>query len=659
MRTPVPAPTAHPRSAEDGVAMVAVLTALVLVSVLVLGSLAHLSASVRLSRVEQDRTAAEAAARSGVSDFLSRMRIDPDYLDNADPASLDAGNYCHNPAVAGPDVTLPAAGSPATPVCANLTHVTPYGWVAVEHGRAASPETPSFHYRVVRHDTAQREILLESVGRARDEFRTLQARIALPSSADYVYFSDYELADPHDPIFYPENVVYPGTQTTSAACGGLGPESDQLSYAWDPTPPAPRTYFIHGDRGNVEQPCLVRAFSATDVLTGKVHSNDTILAKAGVTLGYLSTSHPGCASADPSDGATWSRCVDIPASASLKLLGPPTYVPEPLAMPSVVKVDELSETVGCRYAGVTRIVVKGPTMTVWSKGTKESRPACGQPGTGPGQLGSKDGATVALPAEGLVYVDDATGVSGTLISGGLGGPAGRELPLGTYTGQKPKPGATYLWDITFDASLKYASLGNLLVEGIVDGQVTFAAAKSVVITGDVLLQGGRQGDDVVGIVAGTSIEVFRPFVARFDAQNCEHTCVWSDNMDPKLVEGWPSRYADPSTGVVSPAKGVQVAAAMLALNGSLRLQEWRSGWKPNPTYRGEVLNVFGSIAQRFHGETAGRDSQGRPVTGYTKVFEYDPRLANGLRPPHFPVLANGEWTVTSIGEQPTNAASQP
>lgn len=640
-------------SDDAGIAMVAVIGAFVVVVALVLGSVGYLAASVRFARLEQDTTAADAAVQSGIHDFLTRMRLDRSYLDDADPASTDPENFCRNPAAAGPGSTLPADAD-GTPVCA-WDSGTPVGWTAVEAGAEASLQTPSFHYRVTSYDAVRRDVEIEVVGRSRDVHRTQRARIAYPSTADYLYFSDYELADPEDPAAYPANPHYPGSQDASAACGGAGHTASELRYAW--AADGPRTYAPAGDL--LVADCLEPTFVAGDVLDGRVHSNDTIRSTGADFRGLLSSANPGCAALDPVDQSSWLACLH-PVDDQAALARMPVYESAPLTMrDTTTDLDEASAAgAGCRYLGATRIVLHaGGTMTVWSKdSTAASTPgtACGTPGAGAGQLGSAGGATVALPADGLVYVADTPAGAGSRQLHGqeIGGPPGRELPLGDYAGQAAFAGAAYSADISFAETDKHSGFGNLYLEGVADGWVTFGAAKSVVLTGDVVLAGGRTGDDVVGIVAGRSVEVFRPRMVQWRvAADSTGDTMWVPARTTTAPEGpaWPTRYAEPG-GSVQPATGLQVNAAMIALSGSVRAQRWS-----DPGLEG-TLEVFGSVAQRFRGTVAALDAAtGAAASGYTKHFTYDDRLSGPLRPPYFPPLAGEALEVRWTQEISTDA----
>lgn len=57
---------------------------------------------------------------------------------------------------------------------------------------------------------------------------------------------------------------------------------------------------------------------------------------------------------------------------------------------------------------------------------------------------------------------------------------------------------------------KYCQVGNLYVQGVVKGRVTLASSQSVITTGDLVLAGGLNGTDMLGLVATNSVEVYHP-----------------------------------------------------------------------------------------------------------------------------------------------------
>lgn len=665
MLTPSRARRRPAGTGDDGVGLVAVIGSFTLVMVVLLGTLAYIAASVRFARWEQDSTAAEAAAQSGIHDFLTWLRLDERYLADADPTRTGPQDYCGNPAVVGPDVVLPAdlAGGP---VCSNWDASTPVGWVAVAAGAIASPDTPSFHYRVVESDPVGRTLVLEVVGRSKDVYRTLQARLGIPAPTDFVYFSDYELANPEDETAYPDNPHYTGSQDTSAECGGDGAGSPLLRYAWDTTKGTGRTY-IPATGGTQVADCRVPLFGGTHLdqtIEGPVHSNDTFRASVGQSfVGPFSTSDPACTGLDPTAGsASWAAVCLSPDANTAEFSQMPEYV-APLELPgSVAALKEIAEAgVGCRYEGATRIVPNGTSGRIFwvkSPGTKSVlNRGCGSPSA----LSSPSGAVVDLDAVGgLIVVTDSddAALSREVYSLELTTGMGVEFPVGMgFTGQSATVGATYRSDLTMRDPIKQARYGNLYVEGVVGRPITFVAEQSIVLTGDLLVAGGTSGTTTVGLVAGGSVEVFHPQLVTWTgvAAGATGEAYWRHD-DPVSLSGYmPKRYA-----TSGPAQGLSVQAAILALGGSFQVQQWSVGNVDASSGPAGELRVEGSIAQRFRG-VVGMDPPPSclgcddPQTGYWKNYTYDERLRRGLRPPYFPTFSS-TWSVLWTEEHATDAA---
>jgi hypothetical protein len=142
------------------------------------------------------------------------------------------------------------------------------------------------------------------------------------------------------------------------------------------------------------------------------------------------------------------------------------------------------------------------------------------------------------------------------------------------------------------------------------------------------------GDDLLGLVAQNSVEIFHPVTSG----------------GTEILPGtWPKRYGDVDTiGNPNPATGIQVAAAIQTLQHSFLVQEYDQGAAKGTLY------VSGSIAQKWRGIVA-TSSGGVPVTGYKKNYTYDIRLTN-QRPPYFPAWPDSSWTVRSQGEITTTTA---
>jgi hypothetical protein len=236
----------------------------------------------------------------------------------------------------------------------------------------------------------------------------------------------------------------------------------------------------------------------------------------------------------------------------------------------------------------------------------------------------------------------------------IGGPAGQELPLGTYDAGTPAvptgAGQSYTYDVHMKRADKYCGEGNVYVQGVVEGRVTVAAAQSVVVTGDVVLAGGVDGTDMVGLVAASTVEVMHPrLVTVSSEEDCGRVgCPWrwgaaagegEAGAGAYASEGtWPRRVADPRAGAAVPATGLQIAASVQTLQRSFYVQSWQAGPSKG------VLLVRGSIAQRFRGPIATTNG-----SGYVKEYTYDTRLGYAA-PPYFPQWANSQWALRTSGE---------
>src|SRR5690606_15819916 len=108
---------------------------------------------------------------------------------------------------------------------------------------------------------------------------------------------------------------------------------------------------------------------------------------------------------------------------------------------------------------------------------------------------------------------------------------------------------------------KYRQEGNIYIQGVIKGRVTVAAAQSVVVTGDLMLAGGMNGDDLLGLVATNTVEIMHPRIQQFEWTNCtglnwfgsctrgswQYRTFSGEGYYP-TSETWPKRVANPLTG---------------------------------------------------------------------------------------------------------------
>lgn len=594
------------RHSDEGMALVFVVGSMLLLATLLTVGLAYTMSSTKFSRYDQDYTAAMTAAQSGVEDFIARLNRDDDYGRTVD---------CSNDAM-------------VTPTGCGLD----YGWSPVEPSET-DPAAAHYHYQV---DTTSAwvngTIMVVSTGRVNGVYRTIEVAVGKGGSTDYVYYTDFEDADPDNKSAYPSGA--------SRECGGQG-----ASLA---------DYYYEG------RSCVEIQFGSNDVLDGKVFSNDAILSRGGRFLQSVESAYPACNNVVASNRSTWDRC--LRSGSYFTATGTSaTFQVAPAYHENFYLADSSAEFAahpGCHYYGATRIVFHdNGTMTVWSKSSNFTSAvlAIAPPGGTAPECGAKSdlastyGATVPVPDGMVIYADgaptsgDGAVVRRQLYQGEIGGETGRTLPLGTWDGSAPSNQYdTYTVDKSMQDARKYTGEGNVYVEGVVKGRVTVAAAQSVVVTGDLVLAGGSSGADLVGLVATNSVEVMHPWIVTYGAYRSGGRYYWNASPNSGGTDvtspSWPHRIADPARGGYYPTQGVQVAASIQTLQHSFTVQQYNLGHEQH------TLFVMGSIAQRFRGAVGTT-----APTGYDKDYRYDVRLKY-TAPPYWPHWVNAQWSLRYSGE---------
>ena len=608
---------------DDGMSMVLVVGSMMTLMILVLGSLAYTMRSEKLARYDQDYTSAMSAAQAGVDDYISRLNA----MNAGELAKVD----CANAALRGPNVGSNTCGWGAA---------TPRGWTPVTAG-ADVTQSPAFHYEVDSSDVyTQGTVKLTVTGRSREVYRTVEVAVGKGGSTDYVYYTDFENADPANKVYYPSGA--------SVVCGRDG-GAPKAKYFWD----------REGRSG-----CTEITFISSDTLDGRVFSNDAILSSNAQFQMGIESANPRCKDVTASTG-TWNACL---RSGSTGRFGKQPKYGSPLYLPD--NSGEFATHPGCHYYGATRVIFNADgTMRVWSKDSdftgavlaipdpNGTTPSCGTAAA----LASDEGATVPVPDNMVVYAHSSpTSGPGAvtrrqLWADDIGGPTNAtKLPLGSYTethAGNPTGSTSYTYDRTMKDSTKLKGEGNLYVEGVLQGRVTVAAEQSVIVTGDVVLAGGMNGSDMLGLVATNSVEVMHPRMETVSSYKSGSRWYWNNPTNEQeayhssYTEGtWPTRYNDPDTGSKYPSKGIQIAGSIQTLQHSFYVQEYNKG-----SNLGTLL-VRGSIAQRWRGAVG--QGSGSVSSGYSKLYTYDKRLQFSS-PPYFPHWANSEWSLRYSGESRT------
>ena len=219
---------------EAGIAMIMVMAAITVLSLLVTAALGYALQAQPQSRRDQDWSAALAAAQSGVDDYVARLNQNDSYYTSVD---------CTNIAEKGPKSGTNTCG---------WTAATVPGWQNVVPNQ---PTQGQFHYDVDASTIAsQGTVRVTSTGKMRNTSRTIQVLVSRGGSTQFLYYTDFEDADPGNQTAYPSGAP-------SNVCGKAGPTS--------------ANYYWQGGRSLGGSPCVEITFVTGDTLDGAVHFNDT------------------------------------------------------------------------------------------------------------------------------------------------------------------------------------------------------------------------------------------------------------------------------------------------------------------------------------------------------------------------------------------------
>lgn len=530
---------------------------------------------------EADWNAALAAAYAGIEDYASRLENDPGYVRYGNTASdfSDGSNALSLPTGAN--------ANPAFDVAVNGA------WAVVPGSDGAA----KFRYEVstARYPT-EGIVRLRATGLVGESTRSVIADLRQEGFSDFVYFTDYEVQDP---------LITPAADDFCEAYKWVRPSS-----------------------------CSDITFVERDTIDGKVHSNDRMLICEAHFTGSVTTANPNSPLY-----ATGSGC-----GAPDFQVGPPRRVsaitmPETNAeMKKETRNDIPTEVAdpGCLYTGPTVIQLNSNgTMTVWSPFTKKTQVAataagastpakCGAPGTGAGQLGNVNGATIPVLDLNLLFVQNvpnltsdpnytATSTSPTnfICSGSGSSQAWRIATSSTATPTQKFP----MTDESIPATSTSATPaygcrnGDLYVKGTTNGRMTVAAENYVYITGDLLY--ADSAEDMLGVVGQNAIWIYNPM------KTCGTTC----------------------TALLPKERTIK--ASLLSVKHTIQVQNWDKG-----VSRG-TLNIVGSMAQKFRG-TVGT---GNGTTGYAKYYKYDARLTYSA-PPKYLVPTSTTFSASQIAGVP-------
>lgn len=585
------------RAQDDGFAMVTVVAAMFVLTMLATAGLYYVTAQLPISRQTQDAAASVAAAQAGLDDFIQHLNSCDSYWA---PSTCPGGRPAYYVTSARPT----AAGT---------------GWQIIPgttSGTAVGPS--SFQYSVVQSpDVSAGTLRVRVSGRTNGETRTITADLVKESFLKYIYYTDLETQSPdvykatHQAdwarlSFSGSTYALPAaSQAQADGCaiyhydGRSNVRFDQLGTKVGTTGTGPATHLFDDQAGL----CTDINFAGGDTLTGWLHTNDSI--KIGGAANFVRikstdavesswASDPASGHVNPGPNLWWDGTYAPGTCAGCMK---PSWAKKVDLPPDNQKLNEYADPAtggtGCLYTGPTKITfLGGGGYKVWSPYSKKVNPGCG---TSP--LGATE-QTVAGPPNGVIYVQP--------LPSSPSDPNYRSTPCTPGVVGYPVAGDITAYDCT---------RGDAFVSGTVKGRLTVGTANNIVVVDDLKYNSGPppSGTDVLGLIANNYVQVYHP------------------------VNG--------SGANISAINSVEIDAAILAVRGSFIVQNYGVGAQLG------TLSVRGAIGQKYRGTVGTGGSGGCSTgTGYCKDYQYDTRFPL-QSPPFFLDPVSAQWKKTAVAEQ--------
>jgi hypothetical protein len=413
--------------------------------------------------------------------------------------------------------------------------------------------------------------------------------------------------------------------------------------------------------------CTIVSFSINDSLNGPVYSNDSIyvdntgglqsnhtsgvnqpsfsggpvttsdpnclfVSNPGTTNGgpddHSPTSSPGCQHAGSDYTATYDHVNS--------LYGNPVETP-PISDSQLAAVAAAG---GCLYSGPTTITMNGATMMVTSPDTPVNANGWDTNNNLVNHCYTNGTTATSIPSNGVVFVQSAT-APGQANANPFDDSKADSYWANAQTLTSGCSGCYYGQSNTPDAE------ADVFVQGALSGQLTIGSQNDIIVDGNIIYQDctswgvGGHGvaqtspcdynatgtNDSLGLIAYNYVEVDHPVANGNPLGNLLPVCKLGVSLPPPLC-----LPADAS-------KNITIDAAILALNQSFVVNNYTQG-APEGT-----LTVYGSMAQFARGPV-GTFNSGGLVSGYTKGYTWDPRLAL-FSPPSYLQPGTPAWGLGS------------
>ncbi len=699
---------------DQGFAMVTVLGIGTIMTALMLASLGYALQTLPQSRRSQDWVRAKAAAQAGINDFISRMNLTDTYGSKPD---------CKNLAVPGPGV---AGCSQPEPSWQNVATGLPEGG-RFHYSYAPINPTEGINLKVTGEANGVYRTLNARVAQQASTDYLYFSDYELTDPEDFRVYPVGKRASAicgggagTNTKYWYQNVSGASAPLLPGAVGGRRSGCAEIAFRQGDIIDGPAHFNDSpGILGNRGQPRTTRV-----IFTDGYSVSDP----------NCKSNSPGFNPTDPPQGWCFRRYpygILNPAYDFGDNLMPYWGESEGVSYKERQNLkDNSSEFLnypGCQFFGDTRIKFRTDgTMDVWNSKTaaagqstlKAGSPAgtdCGnasQFGPVVGGYAPTAPVNIPVPTNLTIFVRNAPSTNpcrpGEVIDGTASGSnAGDVIPQGqgtdstgvtdinffnpgkltktaTQTFEKAATAGTWTPRTRIPATVPSdlgdvgkldCGLGNIYIEGAVNGRLTVAAENNVIITDNLSYAGvpagssAQDSEHLLGLTAVNSLQIYHPVRREFtdaattvassdSAIPCSDTkggpplaapagaasvtCTWTDErtFDVDLL-GDPAHANLNHPGLKTSGQSLFVHAALQALQHSFMVQSPQHG---APLGR---LGLRGSLAQRYRGSTL--VSTGGIASGFIKDYRYDDRLKYD-EPPYFPRFSESVWVIKTTGE---------
>lgn len=589
--------------AEEGIALLYVLGAMVVIFGLSGAALAAVSLGTQGNGIDTNQKEAYAAAQAGIQRYLFDLNTNNTYWTQCVPSTA---SWIVNTGASetGHQATVPGASSESYSVM-----LLP---AAAQNTYTQCSVSDPVDSMITSTGPDAGTLRIASTGYAGNAQRTIVAAIRQQNFLDYAYFTTYETSDPYvqvDDAFAatsdediaiepPDQCVANGNPSgcdslyTQALSGGKnnsgtmypGATAQCSQYRYqgrDSQPFFANSYTYNGKSYTATDTCTDIEFINNDQISGPFHSNDSVLICGDPTFGQQSSDSVefgGDPSVYPKGWLEASGCSGSP-TVNGKLTAQDTH----LNMPSIVSLANVAAT---SYSGTTCVTL-GSSIQI-------AQPAAGQSCA----TSTLTYSTIPYPSNGVLYVNNSSS----------------EQCAYTYDVDDP----------VYTVSTTNIGCGTVFVQGQATQPLTIGAAQDIVIDGNLTYPSPNTNGAMLGLIANGFVRVYHP-----------------------VVGGVCSSAGANNASGYTPV--TQIDAAMLSLQHSFIVDDYSCGANLG------TLNVDGSIAQNFRG-TVGATVNGAQ-SGYTKNYVYDRRLEYE-EPPHFLAPTNGAYAIAHQTECDTAASCE-